>query len=159
MGYKGKMPKLPNVNWKLLITMILIIVVATVLVKFIPKLMSKGDNGVGYMVLDKEQIPEKIHEILPRYKMLERALAAKVDDQIYVIVTRGEKLTAGYDVDIERIELVKEENDTRLVVHAVFKDPNPDDLVTQSMTHPYVVAKTELEELPTKIDLEIKQKE
>ncbi|QUH21524.1 protease complex subunit PrcB family protein [Alkaliphilus sp. B6464] len=153
------MPKLPNVNWKLLITMILIIVVATVLVKFIPKLMSKGDNGVGYMVLDKEQIPEKIHEILPRYKMLERALAAKVDDQIYVIVTRGEKLTAGYDVDIERIELVKEENDTRLVVHAVFKDPNPDDLVTQSMTHPYVVAKTELEELPTKIDLEIKQKE
>nr|WP_246579116.1 protease complex subunit PrcB family protein [Alkaliphilus flagellatus] len=139
--------------------MILIIVVATALVKFIPKLISKGDNGVGYMVLDKEQIPEKIHEILPRYKMLERALAAKVDDQIYVIVTRGEKLTAGYDVDIERIELVKEENDTRLVVHAVFKDPNPDDLVTQSMTHPYVVAKTELEELPTKIDLEIKQKE
>ncbi|WP_330655990.1 protease complex subunit PrcB family protein [Alkaliphilus flagellatus] len=159
MGYKGKMPKLPKVNWKLLITMILIIVVATALVKFIPKLISKGDNGVGYMVLDKEQIPEKIHEILPRYKMLERALAAKVDDQIYVIVTRGEKLTAGYDVDIERIELVKEENDTRLVVHAVFKDPNPDDLVTQSMTHPYVVAKTELEELPTKIDLEIKQKE
>ncbi|MBU5674986.1 protease complex subunit PrcB family protein [Alkaliphilus sp. MSJ-5] len=153
------MPKLPKVNWKLLITMILIIVVATALVKFIPKLISKGDNGVGYMVLDKEQIPEKIHEILPRYKMLERALAAKVDDQIYVIVTRGEKLTAGYDVDIERIELVKEENDTRLVVHAVFKDPNPDDLVTQSMTHPYVVAKTELEELPTKIDLEIKQKE
>jgi len=159
VGYKGKMPKLPNVNWKLLMTMILIIVVATALVKFIPKLISKGDNGVGYMVLDKEQIPEKIHEILPRYKMLERALAAKVDDQIYVIVTRGEKLTAGYDVDIERIELVKEESDTRLVVHAVFKDPKPDDLVTQSMTHPYVVAKTELDELPTKIDLEIKQKE
>lgn len=159
MGYKGKMPKLPRVNWKLLITMILIIVVATALVKFIPKLISKGDSGVGYMVLDKEQIPEKINEILPRYKMLERALAAKVDDQIYVIVTRGEKLTAGYDVDIEKIELVKEEDETRLVVHAIFKDPSPDDLVTQSMTHPYVVAKTELEELPTKIDLEIKQKE
>jgi len=158
MGLKRKMPKLPKVNWKLLITMILIIVVATALVKFVPKLF-KGDYEVGYMVLNQEQIPEKINEILPRYKMLERALAAKVDDQIYVIVTRGEKLTAGYDVDIERIELVKEENETKLVVHAIFKDPKPDDLVTQSMTHPYVVAKTELEELPTKIDLQIKQGE
>jgi len=27
------------------------------------------------------------------------------------------------------------------------------------MTHPYVVAKTELDELPTKIDLQITQKE
>lgn len=159
MSYKRKIPKLPKVNWKLLITMLLIIVVAAALVKFVPKLIFKGDKEVGYMVLDKEQIPEKIHEILPKYKMLERALAAKVDDQIYVIVTRGEKLTAGYDVDIEKIELVKEEDETRLVVHAVFKDPGVDDMVTQSMTHPYVVAKTELAEMPTKIDLEIKYKE
>ncbi len=159
MGLKRKMPKLPKINWKLFITMILIIVIATGLVKFVPKLLFKGDNGVGYMVLDHEQIPEQITEILPRYKMLERALAAKVDDQIYVIVTRGEKLTAGYNVDIEKIELVKDDDETRLVVHAIFKDPNPDDLVTQSMTHPYVVAKTELDELPTKIDLQIIQQE
>jgi len=158
MGLKRKMPKLPKVNLKLLITMIMIIIVATALVKFVPNLF-KGDNEVGHMVLSQEQIPEKINEILPKYKMLERALAAKVDDQIYVIVTRGEKLTAGYDVDIEKIELVKEENETKLVVYAIFKDPNPNDLVTQSMTHPYVVAKTELEELPTKIDLQIKQAE
>lgn len=158
MSTKRKIPKLPKINWKLLITMVLIIGVATTVVKFMPKLF-KGDNGVGHMVLSKEQIPEKINEILPRYKMLERALAAKVDDQIYVIVTRGEKLTAGYDVDIEKLELVKEQDETRLVVHAIFKDPNPDDLVTQSMTHPYVVAKTELSELPTRIDLQIKQQE
>lgn len=156
MGLKRKMPKIPKVNWKLLITMILIIVVATALVKFVPKLLFEGDNEVSYMVLEQEQIPEKINEILPKYKMLERALAAKVDNEIYVIVTRGEKLTAGYDVDIEKLEIVKEDDETRLVVHAIFKDPNPDDIVTQSMTHPYVVAKTELEELPTKIDLEIK---
>lgn len=154
---KIKIPKLPKVNWKLFISMILIIVVATILVKFVPKLISKGNNEVSHMVLSQEQIPEKINEILPRYKMLERALAAKVDDQIYVIVTRGEKLTSGYDVDIEKLELVKEDDETRLVVHAIFTDPDPDEIVTQSITHPYVVAKTELEELPTKIDLEIKQ--
>ncbi len=156
---KRKLPKLPKVNWKLLITMILIIVVATDLVKFVPKLIFVGHNEVEYMVLDKEQVPEEINEILPRYKMLERALAAKVDDQIYVIVTRGEKLTAGYDVDFDKVELIEEDDETRLVVHAVFKDPKPDEIVTQSMTYPYVVAKTELKELPAKIDLEIVQEE
>ncbi|WP_156774449.1 protease complex subunit PrcB family protein [Alkaliphilus oremlandii] len=158
MGLKRKMPKLPKVNWKLFITMVLLIVMATCLVKYVPKLF-KEDSGVGYMVLETDQIPEKITQILPRYKMLERALAAKVDDNIYVIVTRGEKLTAGYDVDIDKIEVVKEDEETKLVVHAIFKDPKPDDLVTQSMTHPYVVAKTELKELPAKIDLQITQQE
>lgn len=155
----GRMPKLPEINWKLFIAMILIIVVVVGLVKFVPKLVSKNDKEVGHMILNKEQIPEKIHEILPKYKMLERALVAKIDDQIYVIVTRGQKLTAGYDVDIEKLELVKEEEETKLIVHAIFKDPKPDDIVTQSMTHPYAVAKTELKELPKKIDLEIKQEE
>ncbi|MFW5648216.1 MAG: protease complex subunit PrcB family protein [Candidatus Alkaliphilus sp. MAG34] len=155
----GKMPKLPEINWKLFITMILIIAIAAGLVKFIPKLVFKNDKEVGYMVLEEEQIPEKIHEILPKYKMLERALAAKVDNQVYVIVTRGQKLTAGYDVNIEKLELVEEEEETRLIVHATFKDPKPNDVVTQSMTHPYAVIKTELKELPGRIDLEVKQKE
>ncbi|NMA04449.1 MAG: protease complex subunit PrcB family protein [Clostridiales bacterium] len=153
------MPKLPEINWKLFITMILIIAIAAGLVKFIPKLVFKNDKEVGYMVLEEEQIPEKIHEILPKYKMLERALAAKVDNQVYVIVTRGQKLTAGYDVNIEKLELVEEEEETRLIVHATFKDPKPNDVVTQSMTHPYAVIKTELKELPGRIDLEVKQKE
>ncbi|HZJ76623.1 MAG TPA: protease complex subunit PrcB family protein [Oscillospiraceae bacterium] len=154
-----EMPKLPEINWKLFIAMVLIIVITIGLVKFIPKLAFKNDKEVGYMVLNKEQIPEKIHEILPKYKMLERALAIKAEDQIYVIVTRGQKLTAGYNVDIEKLELVEEEEDTRLIVHAIFKDPKPEDIVNQSMTHPYAVVKTELKELPQKIDLEVKQKE
>ncbi len=159
MGNKKRLPRLPKVNWKLLITMILIIGVATTVIKCVPNLMSGGNSEVEHMVLDKEQIPEAISEILPRYKMLERALAAKVDNEIYVIVTRGEKQTAGYDVEIKKVEVVEEEEEKKLVVHAIFKDPNPDDIVTQSMTYPYVVAKTELEELPPKIDLQIVEHE
>ncbi len=155
----GKIPKLPDINWKLFITMILIIVITAGLVKFIPKLIPENDKGVGYVTLDKGQIPEKIHKILPKYKMLERALAVKADDKIYVIVTRGQKLTAGYDVDIEKLELVEKEEETKLIVYAMFKDPGPDDIVTQSITHPYAVIKTELKELPNKIDLAIEQKE
>lgn len=160
MGSRKRLPKLPNVNWKLLITMFLIIiVVATTVIKCVPNFMSGGNSEVEHVVLDKEQIPEAINEILPRYRMLERALAAKVDDDIYIIVTRGEKQTAGYDVNVEKVEIIEENDEKKLIVHAIFKDPNPDDMVTQSMTYPYVVVKTELKELPPKIDLQIVQHE
>ena len=72
----GKCWELLEINWKLFIAMILIIVITISLVKIIPKIVFKNDKEVGYMVLDKEQIPE-IHEILPKYKMLERALAVR----------------------------------------------------------------------------------
>lgn len=149
------MPKLPKINWKLFITIIIIIILISVAIKVIPKYILRGDKDVSYEVLDQSQIPEKIQQILPRYKMLERALAAKVDEDIYVIVTRGEKLTGGYGVEIDKIQLLKEDNTKKMVVHALFKDPKPDELVPQVITYPYVVARTDLKELPERIDLQV----
>ena len=154
----GKMPKFPKINWKLLIMVLLIIAVVAVAVRFVPKLISGGDKQVDFVVLDESDIPDKIVQILPRYKMLERALAAKVEDQVYVIVTRGEKLTGGYLVNIDKIVLEKEKDETKLVVYAVFTDPKPEDLVPQVPSYPYVVAKTNLKELPKKIDLQVTYK-
>lgn len=155
MKKKFKMPKLPKINWKLFITIIIIIILISVAIKVIPKYILRGDKDVSYEVLDQSQIPEKIQQILPRYKMLERALAAKVDEDIYVIVTRGEKLTGGYGVEIDKIQLLKEDNTKKMVVHALFKDPKPDELVPQVITYPYVVARTDLKELPERIDLQV----
>ncbi|SET06014.1 PrcB C-terminal [Natronincola peptidivorans] len=159
MKKKFKLPKLPRINWKLFIAIIIIIVLVAAVIKIVPKFITRGEKEVSYQVLEESQIPQKINEILPRYKMLERALAAKVDDEIYVIVTRGEKLTGGYQVEIERILLIKEDKEERIVVHALFKDPKPDDLVPQVITYPYVVAKTDLKELPKKIDLRVNYRE
>lgn len=159
MKNKIKLPKIPMINWKLFLTIIIIIVVSLIIIKFIPNFILGGDKEVTYQILDENQIPEKISEILPRYKMLERALATKIEDEVYVIVTRGEKLTGGYQVDIEKIQLSKEDSEQKVVVHALFKDPNPDDLVPQVITYPYVVVKTNLTELPPRIDLEVKIKE
>ncbi|MCC5909093.1 MAG: protease complex subunit PrcB family protein [Clostridiaceae bacterium] len=147
------MPKLPKINWKLFITIMIILVLVVVAVRVIPKFISGGDKDVSYTILEKEELPTKIQEILPRYKMLERALAARLDDEIYVVVTRGEKLTGGYSVDIDKIKLVQEEDETKLMVYAIFKDPSPDDLVPQVITYPHVVARTDLTELPQKVEL------
>ncbi|GAB6085250.1 protease complex subunit PrcB family protein [Alkaliphilus crotonatoxidans] len=156
MGSKFKLPKFPRVNWKLIIAVILIILLVVLVVKCVPRFLSGGEQTVGYEIVDTNETPEKLEQIIPRYKMLERALATKVDESVYVIVTRGEKLTGGYTVDIEKMTIVKEKEEDKLVVYAVFKDPKPEELVPQVITYPYIVLKTDLKELPQKIDLQVK---
>ncbi len=156
MGSKLRLPKFPRVNWKLIIAVIIIIVVVTLGVKCVPRILSGGEETVSYEVVDTNETPEKLEQIIPRYKMLERALATKVEESVYVIVTRGEKLTGGYTVDIEEVTLVKEQDEDKLVVYAVFKDPKPEELVPQVISYPYVVLKTDLKDLPQKIDLQVK---
>lgn len=142
-------------NWK---TVIIIVIVVMVIIAGVygVKYFVKDDDDVAFEVLSEEMIPQKIQEILPRYKSLERALACKVDDEIYVIATRGEKPTGGYTVQIDSINQIKEEDKTKLIVYTTFKDPKPGDIVTQVITYPYVVAKTELKNLPDKIELKVK---
>jgi hypothetical protein len=147
--------KLKALNWKIIAIMAMIIMIVFAGI-YTVKYFMKDDAGVPFEVLSEEAIPQKIQEILPRYKALERALACKIDEEIYIIVTRGEKPTGGFTVDIDRIEKVIEEEKTKLVVYAQFEDPKPGDVVTQVVTYPYVVAKTDLKALPDKIELKVK---
>ncbi len=150
-----KLPKLPKINWKSFIIIMIVLVLAVTAIKVIPKCLSGRDKNVSYEIIEPNRIPDQIQEILPRYKMLERALAAKIEEDIYVIVTRGEKLSGGYEIEIENIQILKEDKENKVVVNATFKDPNDDELVTQSITYPCVVVKTSLKELPQKIELKI----
>ncbi|NLV75762.1 MAG: protease complex subunit PrcB family protein [Tissierellia bacterium] len=137
---------------------IIIGIIIVVLLGFllVPKYMDKGDRKVKYKVLESSEIPEKIKEILPKYLTEERALTCKLNDEIYVLVTRGEKNTGGYSVEIEKI--VKEQKNKEqfdLIVYAKFKDPDVDDIVAQSFTYPYTIAKTDLKDMPENIKLEV----
>lgn len=134
---------------------ILILVVIIVLgIIFIPKIFfNKGDGNVSFEILDEGQIPADVNNLLPRYQAQERALSCKVDDNFYVIVTRGEKRTAGYTVTIDKIKKVKKDDKVELIVYAKYEDPKPGQMVNQVITYPTVVAKAELDELPDKIQL------
>jgi len=118
--------------------------------------LTDGSDNVKFEELTEQQVPDKINEILPRYKSLERALACKVDDEVYVVVTRGEKPTGGYTVEVDKIEKVKEDEKFKLIVYAEYEDPKPGDVVTEAITYPYMVVKTNLTELPYKIELKTK---
>lgn len=116
-----------------------------------------GAKKVDFKQLAAEKIPKSIEtEVIPEYRELERALGCLIDGKVYVVVTRGEKPTAGYSVSIEDIRLKRMKNGTAMQVHALFKDPEAGKSVAQIITYPYSAAKTELTRLPDTIELLVK---
>jgi hypothetical protein len=109
---------------------------------------------VSFDNISPENIPKQITEVLPNYRMKEKALVCRINDEIFVVVTRGEKNTAGYEVEIDKITLSDVDGERVLTVYALYKDPKPGDVTAQVLTYPFAVVKTELEELPQKVVLE-----
>ncbi|WMM23740.1 protease complex subunit PrcB family protein [Tissierella sp. MB52-C2] len=123
---------------------------------FIPKMLKRNEGDIKFKVVSEEEIPEKISEMLPKYLMEERALTCKYGDEIYVVVTRGEKNSKGYLVEIDQI--IKEKYSKEvfdIVVYAKFTDPDPNEIVNQEYDYPYTVVKTNLKNMPEEVHLDI----
>ena len=113
-----------------------------------------GGKNVDFHQLASDQVPQAIEkDVIPEYRDLERALGCLVDGKVYVVVTRGEKPTAGYDLSIEKMKLEKTEDGQNLVVTALFIEPPDGETVSQVITYPYKVAETEMTALPDTIEL------
>ncbi|QSX06131.1 protease complex subunit PrcB family protein [Sedimentibacter sp. zth1] len=135
------------------IGIVIVIVIVIALVYFF--IFSKDrPKSIEFTPVEEEDIPAQIAEILPNYRMKEKALVCKVNDEIYVVVTRGEKASAGYEVEIKKIYLENVDNEMTVRVVAEFTDPKPGEVQAQILTYPYTIVKTELEELPTKVVLD-----
>lgn len=136
-----------------IITLVIILIIGAL---FVPKMLMKSDGQINFKVVKEEDIPEQITEMLPKYLMEERALTCKYRDDIYVVVTRGEKNSKGYLVEVDRItkeKYTKEVYD--LVVYAKFIDPDPNEIVDQEYDYPYIVVKTNLKNMPEEVHLDI----
>lgn len=126
----------------------------------IPKYLSEGDKEVKIKVLKGDEVPQKLKNILPNYLSEERALSCRIEEDVFVVVTRGEKNMEGYTVSIDKIEKSKKEKEEfNIVVFAKFKDPKPDEIVAQKITYPFTIVKTNLDELPTNVKLEVEYEE
>lgn len=133
---------------------VLLVVVGSL---FLPKILNNNNNDeIRYKQVLDDEIPEKIKEMLPTYIMEERALTCKYEDEIYIIVARGEKKSKGYNVEIEKIikeNIDKDKFDIR--VFAEFEDPKIDEVLPQEYSYPYTVVKTKLKNMPEEIHLDI----
>ena len=115
-----------------------------------------GGETVKFEVVKESQLPHGItSDIIPEYKTLERALACCIDDDIYVIVTRGEKPTSGFKVAVDHMALEEQDGKSTLIVYAGFKDPDKKTAFSQIITYPTAVVRTDLKQLPEDIELRI----
>ena len=109
----------------------------------IPNMFVEKTKPVDYTVLQREAIPEKILDMMDKYTNQERALAAKLENKIYVIVTRNNDDKNG--IDIDKIELLQEEEKSVMRVKATYKP--------KEKSYPYLVVETNLTSLPDRIEL------
>lgn len=141
----------------LIIIAVIIIAIAAVVAGL---MIFEGDEKVDYKVLGESEYPQQIaSQVIPEYRALERALACVVDDKIYVIASRGEKPTSGYEITIDKMAVSEEDGVKTLKVYAVFKDPQPGTALTQVLTYPLQVAETDLGYLPDQIELKVQYEE
>lgn len=110
---------------------------------FIPKMFMDQSKPADYTMIQREAIPEKILSMMDKYVDQERALAVKLDNKIYVVVTRGNDNEHG--IEIEKISMTKEDDKSVMKVEAIYK--------SKEESHPYIVVETNLSELPDKIEL------
>lgn len=154
-GVIKKMRK-PSGKMSIIFAVLIVAVAAIVAGMFI----FEGDDKVSYKVLGDSDIPQQIaSQVIPEYRGLERALACVVDDKIYVIATRGEKPTSGYEIAIDKITVSEEDGIKTLSVYTVFKDPQPGTALTQVLTYPMQVVETDLASLPDQIELKVQYQE
>ena len=113
----------------------------------IPNIFMEKTKPVDYTILQREAIPEKILDMMDKYVNQERALAVKLDNKMYVIVTRGNDDKKGIEVD--KIELFQEEEKSVMRVNATYKQ--------KDKSYPYVVLETNLTNLPDRIELNVEK--
>lgn len=142
---------------KQLMLRVAIVVIAVAALIVIAK-WKGSDGGVTFTPLTEDAIPQQISsEVIPEYRDMERALACVADEKVYVVAMRGEKPTTGYDIAIDSMALTSnEDGEQTLTVNVLFTDPQAGASLTQAQTYPYVVAETDLEDLPDKIEMKIK---
>ena len=149
--------KKPKCFGKKKILLIAVLAAAGALAAFmmIPQLIN-GEKGVEFREVSDEKIPADISsEVLPEYKTLERALACVSGDDVYVIVTRGEKPTSGFGVKIDKMVVEEKDDKKNLIVYAAFDDPDKETPISQIITYPICIVKTDLTYLPDNIELRI----
>lgn len=155
MGKSGVINKikLPGKKTAIKIAMavlVIILVIGAIIFMF------SGEKKVEYAVLGDKEIPQDIvGQVIPEYRQLERALACIVDEKVYVIASRGEKPTSGYELAIDKMALSEKDGTETLIVYVKFRDPTAGKALTQAITYPIQVAETSLTKLPDQIELKV----
>ena len=155
MGKLGMLEKMKLPGRGMAIKIVILLAVIVLVIGAVI-LMFGGEKKVEYTVLGEKEIPQDIvSQVIPEYRQLERALACVVDGKVYVLASRGEKPTSGYEIAIDKMAMQEKDGTKTLIVYTKFKDPSAGKALTQAITYPIQVAETKLTHLPDQIELKV----
>ncbi|KUO74371.1 MAG: hypothetical protein APF77_16310 [Clostridia bacterium BRH_c25] len=100
-----------------------------------------AETEVSFSNVSYSSLPKVLQDKVDSMKSTKTYKAYKYDDYIYLLAAMGRKNTGGYDIDIDNV--YKVENDDDFIVRAVVDtvEPSSGEIVTQAVTYPYSVVK------------------
>ena len=124
--------------------LILIIVFSLMLVVGCGNQVVGGPTEVDFEKPQEEFLPEEVQSWLEENIQEYGEDTLVHEEELYILAAYGEKPTAGYTVEIYKVEKL----DGKILVFVSYEDPNPKDAVAEVITYPYDLVVIEYQGLP-----------
>lgn len=108
-------------------------------------------GDISFSIIDPAGAPGKIVDLVNRLKTSESATLAEADGSTYVLVTRGEQPTGGFDTKIEKVTQSVSDGKGSATVRVLFTDPKPGQAVSQGITYPLALVKLDTGKKPDEV--------
>lgn len=99
----------------------------------------ESTDGIPFTVIEEDAYPEFVQQLMEEQDLLTapgfHTFADKASGQVYVLIAAGEKPTAGYGIEVLRVEDAEEA--TQVVYRVV--EPDPERLHAEVITKPHVL--------------------
>lgn len=98
-------------------------------------------GDINFSIIDPAGAPGKLVDLVNRLKTSESATLAEADDGVYVLITRGEQPTGGYEAKVEKVTQSVSDQKGFATVRLMYTDPKPGQVVSQGVTYPLALVK------------------
>jgi hypothetical protein len=99
----------------------------------------KKIKDLEFTVVEDTDVPEELKKIIEEKKSSAFKLSFSDSDYLYIVVGYGEQATGGYSISVDELYLTE----NAIYIGTTLLGPSKDEHVTQALTYPYIVVKTE----------------
>lgn len=97
-------------------------------------------KDLDYTVVEEADLPDPLLELINKKKINSFCLTYKSDSAFYICQGFGAQQTSGYSIQVEEMFL----GTNAIYIKNTLLGPGKDELVLQTVTHPFIVLKIEL---------------
>jgi hypothetical protein len=99
----------------------------------------KKIKDLEFTVVEEADVPQQLMEIINEKKKEPFKMSYSNDENLYIVVGYGEQPTGGYSISVDKLFLT----DNAVYIDTNLIGPSEKEYVTNAVTYPYVVIKTE----------------